>query len=89
MTNDQLYLVIGIPGLLALMGILTNALLYVSLNSGMTAIEGRMSALEVRMEARMNSLEGRMLNLENTFTARFDLLMGRLMDLEKDIHRGQ
>jgi len=100
MTNEQLYLVIGIPGLLALVGILTNALLYTSLNSRMTAlgnrmtalenrIETRMAALEARIEARMATLEGRMVSFENTFTTRFDLLMGRLTDLEKDVHRGE
>ena len=74
MTNLQLYLVIGIPSLIALLGMLTNAALYINLSS--------------TLNARMTSLEARMLNLENTFTARFDLLMGRLIELEKEIHRG-
>jgi len=97
MTNEQLYLVIGIPGLLSLLGILLNATLYINfsstLNARMTSFEAsmnaRMTSFESSMEARMASLEARMLHLENTFTTRFDLLMGRLTDLEKEIHRGQ
>lgn len=75
MTNEQLYLVIGIPGLLSLLGILLTATLYINFSS--------------TLNARMASLKGRILHLENTFTTRFDLLMGRLTDLEKEIHRGQ
>jgi len=104
MTNEQLYLVIGIPGLLSLLGILLNATLYInfsstlnarmtsfetSIHARMTSFEASMEAREASMSARMASLEARMLHLENTFTTRFDLLMGRLTDLEKEIHRGQ
>ena len=92
MTNQQLYLVIGIPSFIALLGILTNALVFQSLNSRMTSLEARMLNLENKLEARIlnleNKLEARLINLENTFTTRFDLLMGRLIDLEKEIHRG-
>lgn len=86
MTNEQLYLVIGIPGLLSLLGILLNATLYINFSSTLNA---RMTSFEASMLARMASLEARMLHLESTFTTRFDLLMGRLTDLEKEIHRGQ
>jgi hypothetical protein len=91
MTNTQLYLVIGIPSLLSLVGILLNTALYVNfsttMNARMTSFEtsmnARMAALETSMNARMASLETRMSNLENTFTTRFDLLMGRLTDIER------
>lgn len=66
MTNEQLYLVIGVPILFnaAMIGVLVA---YVNgLNNG--------------LNARMSSLEARMLNLENTFTTRFDLLMARLIE---------
>jgi hypothetical protein len=86
MTNTQLYLVIGIPGLLSLVGILLNAALYLNFSSTLNA---RMTSFETSMNARMAALETRMSNLENTFTTRFDLLMGRLTDLEKEIHRGR
>ncbi|MGD1090556.1 MAG: hypothetical protein ABSB35_01050 [Bryobacteraceae bacterium] len=93
MTNTQLYLVIGIPGLLSLVGILLNAALYVNfsstLNARMTSFETSINARMAGLEARIGALETRMLNLENTFTTRFDLLMGRLTDLENEIHRGR
>ena len=80
MTNTQLYLVIGIPGLLSLVGILLNAALYVNFSSTLNA---RMTSFETSMNARMAALEARMLSLENTLTTRFDLLMGRLTDIER------
>jgi hypothetical protein len=98
MTNTQLYLVIGIPGLLSLVGILLNAALCVnfsstlnarmtsfetSINARMAALEGSMNARMAAMESRIAAMEARMLNLENTFTTRFDLLMGRLTDIER------
>lgn len=86
MTNGQLYLVIGIPGLFSLLGILLNATLYINFSSTLNA---RMTSFESSINARMASLEARMLHLESTFTTRFDLLMGRLTDLEKEIHRGR
>jgi hypothetical protein len=73
MTNEQFYILVGVP----ILGILMNTLVFLSLNARMSAVESRMSALELRMT-----------NFENTFTTRFDLLMGRLMDLEKEIHKG-
>ena len=81
MTDQQMYILIGVPGILALVGILVNATIVTHLS---TALNGRMTGLE----SRINSLEARMLSLENTFTTRFDLLMGRLIELEKEIHRG-
>ena len=70
MTNEQFYILVGVP----VLGILLNALVFLSLNARMSTVEGRMAALELRMS-----------NFENTFTTRFDLLMGRLIDLEKEI----
>jgi hypothetical protein len=75
MTDTQLYLAIGVPSFVVLMGMLMNGLLFLGINSRMTGLEGRIS-----------SIENRMLNLENTFTTRFDLLMGRLIGLEKEVH---
>jgi hypothetical protein len=70
MTNEQFYILVGVP----VLGILLNALVFLSLNARMTTVENRMAAIELRMS-----------NFENTFTTRFDLLMGRLTDLEREI----
>ncbi len=68
MTDQQLYLSIGIPTFAVLIGILLNGFLYNALSSG--------------LNSRMASLEARMLSLETTMTARFDLMMGKLMELD-------
>jgi hypothetical protein len=68
MTDQQLYLSIGIPTFAVLIGILLNGFLYNALNTG--------------MNSRLASFEARMLSLETTMTARFDLLMGKLMELD-------
>ena len=80
MTNEQFYIAVGAPILAILVGMSINALMFLSLNS-------RMSALETRVENLQNRIESRIQNLENTFTTRFDLLMGRLIELEKEIHK--
>ena len=64
MTNLQLYLVIGIPSLIALVGMLTNGLLYISLNARMTSLEARMLNLENTFTARFDLLMGRLIELE-------------------------
>lgn len=79
MTNEQMYILVGVPATLALIGILINAVLVSHIS---TALNGRIGSVD----NRMSSIEARMLNLENTFTTRFDLLMGRLIELEKEIH---
>ena len=81
-----MHILIGVPGILALAGILVNATIVSHLS---TALNGRMAGMEARfssVDSRINSLETRMLSLENTFTTRFDLLMERLIELAKEIH---
>lgn len=68
MTGTQLYLAIGIPSFVALMGMLMNGALYLAFANSLNA---RMAAIETRIQ-----------NLENTFTTRFDLLMGKLAKLD-------
>jgi hypothetical protein len=72
MSNEQLYLAIGVP-------LVVNGLLALLLN-------GRIGTIENLLSTRISSVESRMLSLENTFTARFDLIMGRMTELEKQIH---
>ncbi len=68
MTDLQLYLTIGVPSFVVLIGILVNGFLYNSLSSA--------------LNSRMSRLESRMLALEATFTTRFDLIMGKLSELD-------
>ena len=64
MTDSQLYLVIGIPSFVALMGILVNALVFISLNSRMSALETRMLALEQSVAQRFDLLIGKVGELD-------------------------
>ena len=73
MTNEQMYLLIGLP-------VLFNGVFLTIINSNLNA---RMGAIELRMTALENRIEARMSALESTMMTRFDLLMGRLADLEK------
>ena len=68
MTDQQLYLSIGLPSLLVLVGILVNVGYFVSINS-------RIQALETRLDGRINSLEtkfdlliGKVVELDNRLT---------------------
>ena len=75
MTNEQMYILIGVPGILALVGILVNSVL--------------VAHVSTTLNARMTAVETRIGSLENTFTTRFDLLMGRLLRLMGKVSRGR
>lgn len=60
MSNEQFYTLIGIP----LLGILLNTLVFLSLNSRMTSVEGRILNLENTFTARFDLLMGRLMDLE-------------------------
>ena len=67
MTDQQLYLTIGIPTLAVIVGIMVNVGYFV-------AIDGRINALERRFDARINSLEAK-------FDTKLDLLTGKVTEL--------
>jgi hypothetical protein len=71
-TDAQLYLAIGIPSLVIVLGMVGNGFMF-------HALSARMSSLE----RRFDGLDARMLALETSMTTRFDLIMGRLTDLER------
>lgn len=60
MTNEQFYILVGVP----VLGILLNALVFLSLNSRMTTVEGRMLNLENTFTTRFDLLMGRLIELE-------------------------
>jgi len=80
MTDQQLYLAIGIPSLLAILGLLVNVSYFVAINARMGALEtrldARISALEARLDARISSLE-----------AKFEILIGKVIDLDNRLVR--
>ena len=52
MTDQQLYLAIGVPTIAVLVGILVNVGYFVALN-------GRINSIELRLDSRINSLEAK------------------------------
>lgn len=86
MTNTQLYLVIGIPGLLSLVGILLNAALYLNFS---TTLNARMTSFETSINARMTSFEtsmnARMAALESSMNARMAGMEARIGGIEARI----
>ena len=64
MNNTQLYLAIGLPSAIALIGILVNIGYFVVLNTRMMALEARMLSLETRTAG----LEARAAVLDQGFT---------------------
>jgi hypothetical protein len=60
MTNEQFYILISVP----VLGIVLNALVFLSLNSRMSSVEGRMTNLESTFTTRFDLLMGRLIELE-------------------------
>ena len=73
MSGLQLYLAIGIPSFTVLLSMIVNGFLFQALSARITALEGRMTGLESRIELRIGSLE-------STINTRFDMVMGMLSE---------
>ena len=89
-TDVQLYLAIGIPTFAVLIGILTNAVYYNSLNARLTGIDARLNSLdarinnlEARFDARFASIDDRFNRLE----LRFDTLISKVIELDNRVTR--
>ena len=80
MTESQLYLAIGIPSFVALLGMLVNGGYFVAINGRMSGVENRITSLEQRIETRIMSLEQK-------FDTRFDLLMGKVVEMDNRLTR--
>lgn len=76
MTDQQLYLAIGIPTFAVLVGILTNLVQHTSTNA-------RISSLEGRMDARFNNVDARF----NSMDLKFDTLTGKVVDVDNRVTR--
>jgi hypothetical protein len=73
MTDQQLYLAIGIPAVIAILGILVNVGYFVALNA-------RVASLENWLDSRTNTIEQK-------FDMKFDLLTGKVIELDNRIIR--
>jgi hypothetical protein len=63
MTDTQLYLAIGVPSSVVLVGMLMNGPLFLGLNSRMTTLEGRMLNLGNTFTTRFDLLMGRLIEI--------------------------
>ncbi len=66
MSEQQLYIAVGLPTIVALIGILVNIGYFVGLNGRIGSLETRINSLETRLDNRISSLE-----------AKFDILAAR------------
>jgi hypothetical protein len=83
MSNVQLYLTIGIPTFVILIGILMNMVQYSSTNARFNSIDARFNS----QDARFNSLEARMDARFNNLEVKFDTLIGKVIDLDNRVTR--
>jgi hypothetical protein len=85
LTDAQLYLAIGMPSVVALIGILVNVGYFVAMNARFTGMDGRFTGLD----GRMTALETRLSTLaEQTATNKtlLDIVLKKLDELEAKIH---
>ena len=62
MTNEQLYLAVGLP---ILFNLVFNGVMFLALNSRMTSLEARMNNLEQSNAAKFDLLTGAIHELDN------------------------
>jgi hypothetical protein len=79
MTDAQLYLAIGLPSVVALIGILVNIGYFIALNGRMTGLEGRMTVLETRLSGLAEQGAAQ--------KALLDIVLKKLDELESRSHR--
>jgi hypothetical protein len=80
MTDQQLYLAIGVPAMIAIVGILVNVGYFVALNA-------RVASLESRLDSRIDRVEQGIHTMEQKFDMKFDLLTGKVIELDNRIIR--
>jgi hypothetical protein len=80
MTDQQLYLAIGVPAVIAIVGILVNVGYFV-------ALYARVASLESRLDSRIDKVEQGIHTMEQKFDMKFDLLTGKVIELDNRIIR--
>ena len=73
MTDTQLYLTVGLPMLIAVIGILVNVGYFVVINA-------RITGLELRLDARITALGAK-------FDTKFDILVGKVIEVGNRLTR--
>jgi hypothetical protein len=74
MSEQQLYIAVGLPTIVALIGILVNIGYFVAIN-------GRIGSLETHLDHRIASLETRLDNRISSLEAKFDILVGKVIEI--------
>jgi hypothetical protein len=68
MTDVQLYMTIGIPGGLALLGILVNISYFVTINSRIQSLENRLDGRIDSLAVKLDLLLGKVFEIDNRLT---------------------
>jgi hypothetical protein len=89
-TDLQLYLAIGIPAFIVLIGILMNAIQYNSLNARFNSLEGTVNSRFNNVDGRFNSVETRLSGMDARFNRlddKFETLIGKVIDVDNRVTR--
>ncbi len=68
MSEQQLYLAVGVPSLVALVGILVNVSFFVVLNARIQSVETRLDGRMNNLEMKFDLLTGKVVELDNRLT---------------------
>jgi hypothetical protein len=68
MTDAQLYLAIGVPSLVVMVGILVNGLVVSQLGARIASLETSMNARMGSLETRFETLTGKVIEIDNRLT---------------------
>ncbi len=68
MTETQLYMTIGIPSMLAVLGILINVSYFVTINNRIQSLENRLDGRIDSLAARFDLLLGKLVEIDNRLT---------------------
>lgn len=72
MTDTQLYLAIGIPSFVVILGMVGNGLLFNALSARISSLEARVLALETSMNTRFDLILGWLADLDSRLSVLAD-----------------
>jgi hypothetical protein len=84
LTDQQLYLAIGVPTLAVLIGILVGVGQSVVTNSRITSLENR---LDGRIDSLDRHVDARITSLETRIDTKFEILVGKVIDVDNRMVR--
>jgi uncharacterized protein YdcH (DUF465 family) len=79
-SDAQLYLAIGLPSVVALIGILVNVGYFVAINGRLGGHEARFASIEAKHDSRLTALEAKI-------DRHFEILLAKIEDIDTSLTR--